>query len=137
MYQKYDWLSTLDTNQAIISPDIGNLSRFCYKPFRNTRVHPNDNLNFIKFPMLWLWAVPVSNTNLSLNTPSNTLDGWVRFMMFNATFNNMSVISWRSVLLVEETGVPGEIHRPAASDWQTLTDNALSGTPHLDSNSQR
>jgi hypothetical protein len=26
---------------------------------------------------------------------------WV--MMFNATFNNISVISWRSVLLVEET----------------------------------
>jgi hypothetical protein len=25
-------------------------------------------------------------------------------MMFNATFNNISVISWRSVLLVEETG---------------------------------
>ena len=28
--------------------------------------------------------------------------------MFNVTFNNISVISWRSVLLVEETGVPGE-----------------------------
>ena len=28
--------------------------------------------------------------------------------MFNATFNNISVISWWSVLLVEETGVPGE-----------------------------
>jgi hypothetical protein len=27
-------------------------------------------------------------------------------MMFNATFNNISVISWRPVLLVEETGVP-------------------------------
>jgi hypothetical protein len=26
-------------------------------------------------------------------------------MVFNATFNNISVISWRSVLLVEETGV--------------------------------
>ena len=26
-------------------------------------------------------------------------------MMFNATFNNISVISWQSVLLVEETGV--------------------------------
>jgi hypothetical protein len=25
---------------------------------------------------------------------------------FNATFNNISVISWRLVLLVEETGVP-------------------------------
>jgi hypothetical protein len=29
-----------------------------------------------------------------------------RFMVFNATFNNISVISWRSDLLVEETGVP-------------------------------
>jgi hypothetical protein len=28
------------------------------------------------------------------------------FMVFNATFNNILVISWRSVLLVEETGVP-------------------------------
>jgi hypothetical protein len=25
-------------------------------------------------------------------------------MVFNTTFNNISVISWRSVLLVEETG---------------------------------
>ena len=33
-------------------------------------------------------------------------------MVFNATFNNISVISWRSVFLVEETGVPGENHRP-------------------------
>ena len=33
-------------------------------------------------------------------------------MAFNATFNNISVIS---VLLVKETGVPGENHRPAAS----------------------
>jgi hypothetical protein len=39
--------------------------------------------------------------------------GW--FMVFNATFNNISVISWQSVLLVEETAVPGENHRPAAS----------------------
>jgi len=27
-------------------------------------------------------------------------------MLFNATFNNISVISWRSVLLVEKNGVP-------------------------------
>jgi hypothetical protein len=43
-----------------------------------------------------------------------------RVMAFNATFNNASVISWRSVLLVEETGVSGENHRAAASHWQTL-----------------
>ena len=35
-------------------------------------------------------------------------------MVFNATFNNISVISWRSVLLVEETGGPGN-HRPVVS----------------------
>jgi hypothetical protein len=29
-------------------------------------------------------------------------------MVFNATFNDSSVISWRPVLKVEETGVPGE-----------------------------
>ena len=44
----------------------------------------------------------------------------VMVMMFNATFNNISVISWRSVLLVEDAGVPGESHRPVASHWQTL-----------------
>jgi hypothetical protein len=37
------------------------------------------------------------------------------FMVFNATFNNISVISWRSVLLVEETWVPGENHQPVES----------------------
>jgi hypothetical protein len=31
-------------------------------------------------------------------------------MVFNATFNKISVISRRSVLVVEETGVPGENH---------------------------
>jgi hypothetical protein len=33
--------------------------------------------------------------------------GW--FMVFNATFNNISV------LMVEATRVPGEIHQPVAS----------------------
>ena len=41
----------------------------------------------------------------------------VCLMVFNVTFNNISVISWRSVLLVEETGGPGENHRPVASQW--------------------
>ena len=40
-----------------------------------------------------------------------------RFMVFNATFNNISIISWWSVLLVEETGVPGEtINLPLVTD---------------------
>ena len=41
-------------------------------------------------------------------------------MVFNATFNNISVISWQPVLLVKETGVPGESHRPVANHCRTL-----------------
>jgi hypothetical protein len=35
---------------------------------------------------------------------------WVKDMVFNTTFNNISAISWRSVFLVEETRVSGENH---------------------------
>ena len=53
----------------------------------------------------------------------------VRVMVFNTTYHNISVILWRSVLLVEETGVPGENHRPVVSHWQTLSHNVVSSTP--------
>jgi hypothetical protein len=36
-------------------------------------------------------------------------------MVLNATFNNISVISWQSLLLVEETGIPGENQQLVAS----------------------
>ena len=36
-------------------------------------------------------------------------------MVSNAAFNTISVISYRSVLLVEETVVPGENFRPVVS----------------------
>jgi hypothetical protein len=41
-------------------------------------------------------------------------------MVFNATFNNISIISCQSVLLVEEIGVPEENHQPVASHWPIL-----------------
>jgi hypothetical protein len=40
---------------------------------------------------------------------------FVCLMVFNATFNNISVILWRLVLLMEETRRSGENHRPVAS----------------------
>jgi len=46
-------------------------------------------------------------------------------MVFNATFNNISVILWQSVLLVEETGGLWENHRPVWSHWQTLSHNVV------------
>jgi hypothetical protein len=45
----------------------------------------------------------------------------VRVMVFNAAINNSSDISFRSVLLVEET----------ESHWRTLSHNVVSSTPHL------
>jgi hypothetical protein len=44
---------------------------------------------------------------------------------------NISVTSWQSVLLVEETRLPRETHWPAASHWQTLSYNVVSSTSHL------
>ena len=39
----------------------------------------------------------------------------VSVMMFNATFNNILLISWRSILLEEGTGVLGVNYQPVAS----------------------
>jgi hypothetical protein len=38
------------------------------------------------------------------------------FWCFNATFNNISAISWRPVLVVEEARVPGTIDNGQATD---------------------
>ena len=47
--------------------------------------------------------------------PFVLLDKMVGIIVFDATFNKISVISWRSVLLMEEAGIPGENQRPVAS----------------------
>jgi hypothetical protein len=57
------------------------------------------------------------------------INGWFRFMVFNATFNNISVISWQSVLLLEDSGVPGKNHWSVASHWKTSSLNVVSSTP--------
>jgi penicillin V acylase-like amidase (Ntn superfamily) len=38
-------------------------------------------------------------------------------MVFNATFNTTSVTSWRSVLLVEETGITGQSYSSVSIQW--------------------
>ena len=62
----------------------------------------------------------------------------VKLMVLYATFNNISAISWRSVLSVEETGVPEENHRLDLSHRQTLSHNVVLSTPRHEwgSNSQ-
>ena len=73
---------------------------------------------------MWLDTSPITVHAIS----ALWLMAWL--MGFNATFNNISAISWQSVLLVEETGVPGENHWPIANNWQTLSHNVVSSTPY-------
>jgi hypothetical protein len=42
---------------------------------------------------------------------------FILFLVFNATLSNISAISWRPVLVMEEAGVPGKNLRPWASNW--------------------
>ena len=39
------------------------------------------------------------------------------FIVLSTTFSNISAISWRPVLVLQEAGVPGENHRSWASNW--------------------
>jgi hypothetical protein len=60
--------------------------------------------------------------------------GW--FMVFNVTFNNISVIWWRSVLLVVETGVLEEKPPTCRKSLdKTLSHNVVSSTPRPDQDS--
>jgi len=50
---------------------------------------------------------------------------FVCLMVFSATFNNILVISWRSILLVKENRGPGENHLLVANHWKTLPHNVV------------
>ena len=96
----------------------------------NLSINYNDVADKIR---VLCWFAP-NLTNNETVWVYNAL-GWfglVRLMVFNATFNNISVISRRSVLLTEETRLPGE------SYWQTSSHNDVSRTHRheLGSNSQ-
>jgi hypothetical protein len=72
---------------------------------------------------------PISNV---LELKSTYLyKGVMGFMVFKATFNNISVLSWRTISLVEEIGVPAENQRPVTRHCQHLSHDVVSVTPRL------
>ena len=72
---------------------------------------PFPGLSHIYF----LFTVRLTNERVGVFLAWRSVQHLVCLMVFNATFNNISVILWRSVLLAEETG---ENHWPVASHWQ-------------------
>jgi hypothetical protein len=96
---------------------------------------PDDNVILITNK----YQTPNRNRQTEENIIIRTMQGiavWI--MVLNTTFNNISAISLRPVLLMEETRVPWEYYRPVASQGQTLSHNVVSSTPRheQDSNSQ-
>ena len=66
----------------------------------------SDELNIICYAEMYMHTKHHSIYNLTYVSCVCLFFCFVYLMVFNATFNNISVISWRSVLLVEETGGP-------------------------------
>jgi hypothetical protein len=116
------------------------LNYFLYTPFL---IHFVFQLHLYILPVSFIcWNSHRSSTSNSYwqTYCLNITNGYrLGVMVINATFNNILIISWRSVLLVEEPRVPGENHWPASSHWQMFSHNVLSRTPRpeRDSNSQR
>jgi hypothetical protein len=72
-------------------------------------------------------ASPVTLASSTNKTYCHHTTDFVCLFVFNATFNNISVISWLSILLVEETGglFWREKPQPVTSHWQTLSYNVV------------
>ena len=74
---------------------------------QTTRPDPIPGLYICLSPSLFL---PVQITDNSTRPHNRFVYTVSRVVVFNTTFNNISIISWQSVLLVEETRVPRENH---------------------------
>ena len=67
-----------------------------------------------KYKSIYRYTLEQSVFIKTISHDNHMANGVRMIMVFNATFNNISVISWRSVLLVEETAGLEENHRLVA-----------------------
>jgi hypothetical protein len=106
-----------------------NFSLFDKRTAMNACITKKIKVEFFTINGLYFYTCNIMNWKY--DNKSFLLNPLIVTLVFSAAFNNISVISWQSVLLMEETGRPGENHRPVACYWQTLSHNAVSSTPHL------
>ena len=88
--------------------------------FNQRKLYTHDlkeTLNVINKPQKTFWNCRAKKIKYCLNV--------ILYTKINLVLarNYISAISWPSVLLVEETGVPREKLWPAANNWQTLSHN--------------
>jgi hypothetical protein len=106
-------ISSTHTNLSPIrrgfAPDFGNYKKGC------TRLAAaSDKVSQLLAHGRWFSPGTLASTNKNIFLGFFISIDW--FLMFNATFSNISAISWRPVLVVEEARVPGENHRPWEGD---------------------
>ena len=94
-------------------------------------VYFGNVFNYLKLGYI-VWSNEMIYTDLKNINTDRTISSW--FMVISVTFNNISVISWQSVLLSEETRGPGENHRPVASHWQNWLQNVVTFSRHKTEN---
>ena len=125
-WQNGHFLPILDTKITQVSIQVAVYCRLYELSI--TRISSNWFSTYILSPRRQ--SLHAYRINVALNIAKVHGVVWlVSFMVLNATFNNISVISWRSVsFMVEETG---KSHRPVASDWQIVSHNIVSSTLRL------
>jgi hypothetical protein len=132
--KKYIFVDLYDTYSNIpnFNPIINNSSFHISTPMISPKVYMTTIYKFCSYCSFQISTLDISydidlHILLIFNIPD--FDPWYLVMT--------SVISWWSVLLVEQTGRSGENQRPVASHRQTLSHNMVSSTLHheRDSNS--
>jgi hypothetical protein len=98
------------------------ITMYCF----NINVDESDLYTVIKFIPSCLYFTWVSYSMIK-----RLFQYYIWWLELRCITPLISVIAWRAVLLVEETGVPVEYHRSAARHWQTLWHNVVSSTPLL------
>ena len=86
----------------------------------------HKKINWITF--FFLFIIEYANMKNSKNKPLDVWNkkkiylfhDWFDFWCFNGSFNNISAISWRPVLVLEETGVPGYLFHQYQENKQPL-----------------
>ena len=90
--------------------------RFAYRYGNLSRPFLKGLLSFLTWNIsLKIWYSKILlHLNLEvLGIFLKTWNDWFDLIVFNSTFSNISAISWWPVLVVEETGIPGENYRPS------------------------
>ena len=109
----YLQILVMSSRNSINIPDLYTNCHCTYYCFSLSR---DNTLHCVTGPVVGQRAILQKTRPIMYNVRILISGLFVCFMVFNATFNNISVISWWSVLLVDETGVPRENNLSQVTD---------------------